>query len=357
MNSNLRIADKLLAFISSRQEIPLNGPNNIFSLLDNFFMKNKFQDCIIDNNVYYEWLSNMEEMGYFSISWGKKKISIQAPAIYRSAINQDRYFISGASIPEIIELFIQQSLLIGINLEIINNGELYPTMIAFNSDGYKVQKFAKALSIQFYETPWSYIILNKDIPLSDIMIIKNDEEELFFESTQKILEHIMERSIPIDIENHISSTRFFNPKTLQFNGTQPSVGNEVVLGEKNIFGKKLNLFYLDGDIIRISQPISRRYGKIFCLSKNGLKIGYSLEDKELYVPKICRLPQAISSAIARCSESIVTTTMFDSTNCKKLKYEVPRIEMLVYKQVPQIFVEIISTKLCLEIKYINRLGV
>ena len=58
LHSNLRIADKLLAFISSRQEIPLNGPNNIFSLLDNFFMKNKFQDCIIDNNVYYEWLSN-----------------------------------------------------------------------------------------------------------------------------------------------------------------------------------------------------------------------------------------------------------------------------------------------------------
>ena len=350
--------DLFIAILSSAESIPLEGSNSVFSVIDSLKRPSELSS---DNRWdYWNWLQNLEEMGFLAIDNDKKKVHIEHQFLCRSINTKDEFYVSGARTPEYVNKLEELSYELKLSFYIDAGEMIYPSRISIKGDEDEIKLLANELNLGFSVFPFAYTLCIKDLTLSELIDPKRLEEKRIEDDILSGVDSYYDltssffTTTDIDIVQEGNEISFFNPYSLKYDGKKPSPECVLTLGRRSFYGISNNLYYYTEDkTFKVCTKVLKNLAKYICLSKAGIRLGRCERKHTVLVPKFCRLPRRFAQALSHCQNIPPREIELDSHEIGLLGFSASVNPFLEYQGIPDLIQNLISTRLNIGFQEIN----
>lgn len=309
-----------------------------------------------DNNYdYFSWLSNLEALGFVSISLEKRKVFIEKPFLCRLPNNQKIVVVCGARTSQfLLTLRTSCEKLKLYYEEQFPNDQKIPTRIVIEGDFSAIQELSNELNIPVSSDPYSYLLATTKIRTSDFVCEEIMKEkglpEQQFNSISDLVASIRP-SFNLAANDFIDDLSFFNPSTLKYDSKIPPHSTRYALYKRQLYDTTHVLLTFDAsnDTYWFFPSVEKKLGKYFELSEDAKQLCYNKKKNIFYVPKYCPLPSIYSRALGCCSCLYPIEEKMKGEELKIMGFSDGELEVLAYQDVPEVIVKIICDSL--NIKY------
>jgi hypothetical protein len=350
--------DLFIAILSSAESIPLEGSNSVFSVIDTL---KKPSELFINNQWdYWNWLLNLEEMGFLDIDIDKKKVHIEPQLLCRSITSKDEFYVNGARTPEFINKLEELSYELELSFYVDAGEIIYPSRISIKGDENKIKLLADELNFKFSLIPPAYTFCLRELTLSELIDSMRLEERNIEDDILSCIDSFYDLSpslfttTDIDIVQEGNEINYFNPYSLRYDGKKPSPECLLSLGRRSFYGISNNLYYYSKDEeFKVCTRVSKKLAKYICMSRAGIRLGCNKHKHTVLVPKFCRLPRRFAQALTHCQNIPPREIELDNGKIELLGLSVSVNPFLEYQGVPDVIQNLIGTRLNIEIQKID----
>lgn len=310
----------------------------------------------LDTNYdYFSWLSNLEDLGFVSISLEKRKVFIEKPFFCRLPNNRKIVVVCGARTSHfLLNLRTSCEKLKLAYDEQFPNDQKSPTRIVIQGDFSAIQELSNEFKIPISSDPYSYLIATTKIRTSDFVSEEIMKEKGLVEQQFNCITDLVTSirpSFSLAANEFIEDMLFFNPSTLKYDSSIPPKVARYALYKRQLYDTTHVILTFDDstDKYWFFPSVEKKFGKYFELAEDRKQLCYNRKDNIFYVPKYCPLPPIYSRALGCCSCLCPIEKKMKGEELKIMGFSDGELEVLAYQDVPEVIVKIICDSL--NIKY------
>ena len=330
----MNLGNAFLTVLSSSKKLPFLGEHGISSIVDAIEVGSGQGD--VDDRKYRELIYAMEELGFLYLDWKNNKVVVEPQSLVRSIHSPDEFFLSGARIPDYLAKIKELCRQHGLSYHENEYDAILPSRVKINGKEDRLTLLANELQVKLDPVPRAYheALLTIDF--------RNLGEYWKFNDTSS------DRG---DGQNPETRVRFFNTRTLQFDGRGASGTNPYSMGRRKRYGMHYYMFKYAGNSLKVAADVEPRLAKWYCLSKKGIKLAYNDDHHVVYIPKYCPLPLNLARSLAMCACMPPKNTSLAANVSEGLGFNSKTTDFLEYSKVPKLIANILSQKMDMQLHF------
>jgi|GEM_PF-4442419 hypothetical protein len=344
------LSDNFLYILSSIKNIKIS-PNVEESAFNQFYIR-YFSS---NENEYRFWLTQLEALGFVSISYETGLVSIDTPLFCHIVGNKNTVVLTGARTPSLIDIVRQvcEKQKLQYRQENLND-DLCPTKVLIQGDEESLNSLSEETHIPITKNPPSFNLISIKPVITDFVKISPVEVDSYnCEPSESIKRCIMNNlNCAHSWSLYPETATVFNSETLQYSVESRSNITRPTLEKYRMYYTSYNYVFVNEGKKMFFPSIEKRYGKYLILADRGKKLYYDTIAQTLYVPKYCPLPSRYSKALGMCSCLPLSNSKLDKRTVKGLGFVECEMPFIGYQGVPEVIVKILCKSLGIEYKSI-----
>lgn len=340
------LSDNFLYILSSIKNIKIS-PNVEESAFNQFYIR-YFSS---NENEYRFWLTQLEALGFVSISYETGLVSIDTPLFCHIVSNKNTVVLTGARTPSLIDIVRQvcEKQKLQYRQENLND-DLCPTKVLIQGDEESLNSLSEETHIPITKNPPAFNLISSKPKITDLMDVSSIERVRYNCSNfNTIIECVTNnQDSALAWSTYPETATVFNPETLQYEPQTRSQITRLTLEKIKMYTTSYNLIFDYGGRKLFFPKVDKRYGKYLILADRGIKLLYKSCEQTLYVPQYCPLPIKYSKALGMCSCFPLLIQNIGNQMVKKLGFAERTMPFMAYQGIPEVIVKIICASLGME---------